>query len=65
MLPLESNTYIFIVKIWSEEVIDSENETLWRGEVKHVPSGKRHYFGSTEQFLAILQTYLKDIGIEI
>jgi hypothetical protein len=65
MLPLETNTRIFIVKIWLEEVATNEQHAVWRGQVKHVPTGQRHYFNNMKEFHDILQFYLQAIGIKI
>lgn len=65
MLPLEANTCIFIVKIWLEEGANDEQPVIWRGQVKLVPTGQRHYFKNMKEFQHVLQPYLQAIGIKI
>ena len=65
MRPLEATTRIFIVKFWLEEVANEEQPAIWRGQIKHVPTGQRHYFSNMKEFQHILQSYLQAIGINI
>ncbi|MDX1413892.1 MAG: hypothetical protein R3293_06855 [Candidatus Promineifilaceae bacterium] len=64
MLPLESNTYIFIIKIWREAATDDAKGSLWRGRVTYIPGGERNHFNNMDELMAIMKTRLQKIGID-
>ncbi len=45
-----------IVRLWP----GPEGSTEWRGEVRHVPTGKSARFTSLSQLSAVVETFLKD-----
>jgi hypothetical protein len=57
----ETNTHPFIVKIWLEEV----RQATWRGEITHVPSGKRRAFSDLSDMNAFIVPYLESMGVRL
>jgi hypothetical protein len=44
---------LFTVRVWAEKV--SEERTEWRGQVKHVLSGRARYFRNWPDLIAFLE----------
>lgn len=61
----ETNTRIFIVKIWVEERADGKIKTKWRGHIAHIPSNERRYFSNLFVIILFILPYLKKLGIRI
>ena len=38
---LETLAHTFITKLWVEETAEESGQTLWRGHITHVPSGRK------------------------
>ena len=55
----EANTHPFIVKIWLEE----SRRATWRGQITHVPSGKRRAFSDLSDMTAFIVLYLESMGV--
>lgn len=51
--------HTFIVRVWSEETGSGKQSDEWRGEVVHVASGKRVYFGDFVSIAGILASMTK------
>jgi hypothetical protein len=61
----ETNTRVFIVKIWVEERADGKTKTQWRGHIAHIPSNERRYFSDLLDIILFVLPYLRKIGIRI
>ena len=64
MVPIESNTHSFIIKIWLEEEPDRERQGQWRGHITHVSSGERRYLQGLDDILAQIAPYLEEWGLK-
>ena len=62
---LEVNTHSFIVRIWLEEVASEDKGALWRGYVRHVPTGEQQYLESLEDILLFIGPYLSKMGMKL
>lgn len=58
----EATIHSFIVKIWIEEIIAENGETIWRGHITHVPSNERRYFTNLRDISAFINIYLEGMG---
>jgi len=52
------DTHSFILRFWSEPRESGGATPLWRGEVEHVPTGKRIYFKNFDELEQFLAPYL-------
>jgi hypothetical protein len=54
----KSNSHLFMVRVWAEEVADDRSE--WRGKVQYVNGidGETHYFRDWPALVAWLQAML-------
>jgi hypothetical protein len=59
----EASPQSFIVKIWLEETKEEEGQTVWRGHITHVPSGKRRYVQALDEVPAFIEPYLEAMGV--
>lgn len=65
MLPIESSTQIFIIRIWLEEIADNDKPALWRGRLIHVPSGESQHFNNMQELIDLMREHLQAINIDI
>jgi hypothetical protein len=56
------DTHSFILRCWREPRELKEAAPVWRGEVEHVPTGKRIYFKNFEELKQFLTSYLPEIN---
>ena len=61
---LESHTHSFVIKIWLEETPAEAGKAIWRGQITHVPSGKRRFIEDLDEIPLIVLPYLQEIGVE-
>jgi hypothetical protein len=59
MVPAESSTHSFIVKIWLEEEATTTLPPFWRGHVTHVGTGERCHVQDAAGMLEFLNRYIK------
>jgi hypothetical protein len=59
----EANTHPFIVKIWLEETVEEARQATWRGQITHVPSGKRRVFSDLSDMTTFIVPYLESMGV--
>lgn len=59
----EGNTHPFIVRIWLEETAEEARQPSWRGQITHVPSGKRRTFSRLPDMTAFIVPYLESMGV--
>jgi hypothetical protein len=55
----------FVVRIWLEETADEARQAKWRGEITHLPSGKRSYVESLQDITGFIIPYLESMGVTI
>lgn len=61
---LETHIQSFIIKIWVEEADDGRGRARWRGQITHVPSGKRSYLRDLNCIEFFMMPYLKRMGVK-
>jgi len=54
----------FIVRIWLEPRELRGAPAVWKGEIEHVLSRKRHFFTSLDKIAELIRPYLVNLGIE-
>ena len=57
-------THSFVLRCWREPRELEAAESVWRGEVEHVPTGKRIYCKNFEELKGFLASYLPEITAE-
>lgn len=57
----ESNTHVFIIKLWADEVTDEPGQVVWRGHITHVPSQRRQYIEDLFDIPAFILLAAKDV----
>lgn len=55
--PFETSTHAFVLRVWREEPLTDNGESMWRGHITHVQSGQRRYFQHLREVAAFLTTY--------
>jgi hypothetical protein len=58
-----SRTVSFMVRIWIEETAQEAGRTIWRGYIRHIPSGERHYIRSPNDVGRFAAQQLESIGV--
>ncbi|HEX5703532.1 MAG TPA: hypothetical protein VFX97_10075 [Pyrinomonadaceae bacterium] len=58
----ESKVHSFIVKLWLEVPNDRKRPPSWRGQVTHVPSGKRRYLQRLQDIVTFVGTYVPELN---
>jgi hypothetical protein len=61
--PLETQLHSFIVKVWSEAT--DEKTVSWRGNITHVPSGRRLYITDVNEICGFIEDYLTEMGVNL
>jgi hypothetical protein len=60
----ESSVHRFIVKVWLEETSQEAGDATWRGQITHVPSGRRGTIQELEDIVAFVRPYLEAMGVD-
>jgi hypothetical protein len=60
----ETNTHVFVVKIWLEEKADGENQASWRGHITYLPGGERIYIDDLDEITAFIIPHLERMGVK-
>ncbi len=47
----------FLVRVWWETDVPSKESTLWRGYVRHIPSGEAVYVRTLEDLVAFIERW--------
>jgi len=55
----DSTIISFIVRVWLEEVAIEDCSPIWRGHIRCIPNGKRHYFKNIREIPALIAAHLK------
>jgi hypothetical protein len=64
MVPFESTTHSFIIRIWLEEPGEAGG-AKWRGHITHVPSGERRYLKNVDDAVDFILPYLAKMGVRL
>lgn len=48
----------FVIKIWLDDTAVEDGAVSCRGQITHVPGGKRHYFDSLDGVTSIIESFL-------
>jgi hypothetical protein len=60
----KEKTHSFIVRVWLESREIKGALPQWRGEVKHVTSGKQIYLKNLTDITSFITPYLEEMGIK-
>ncbi len=55
----EQTIHSFIVRVWVEEMDESSQHPLYRGQVVCLPKGERYYFKQLDEILTIIQSTIE------
>lgn len=61
--PFETNTQVFIVRIWPEPRDSTAAVPEWRGVIEHAPSRARRYLRDLNVIPEFIAPYLEQIGM--
>ena len=59
----EFSVHSFIVKVWLEEEATEDSDSVWHGQITHVPSGEKRYLNNLDQISLFIRPYLEAMGI--
>ncbi|HMN31285.1 MAG TPA: hypothetical protein PKE45_24250 [Caldilineaceae bacterium] len=60
----ESGTHSFLIRLWVEERSAETGQVTWRGQIIHVPSGKRQAISDPDEIIAFLMPYFAQMGVQ-
>ena len=60
----ESNTHVFVIKLWAEDVDHESGNAIWRGHITHVPSQQRKSLESLFDIPAFILLCAKDVRFQ-
>lgn len=55
----------FVIKVWVEEIVSESGTVVWRGRIRHVPSGRQHYFEQLHEVVTFMAPYLQAMGARL
>jgi len=61
----ESNTHVFMFKIWLEERAEGCRKAKWRGYIIHLLSGSKQYINDFNDVIHFTFPYLENLNIRI
>jgi hypothetical protein len=61
----EDFTHAFIVRFWLEPREIEDNMPIWRGMIKHVPSGRRIYIKNFREIIPFIESHLESAGVNL
>ena len=62
MSAIQSNTHVFIVKIWLDHEPEQAQPAKWRGRITHVPSDQQRHFSDLTDIAKFIVPYLHQMG---
>lgn len=62
---VEAQTHSFIIRVWLEETAEETGQAVWRGVIRHVPSGERRYLRDAGDIVAFITPYLEEMGVKL
>lgn len=60
---IETDIHAFVIRIWLEEMADGRQNATWRGQITHVPSGRRRSIDHLHDIATFIEPYLEAMGI--
>jgi hypothetical protein len=61
----EDFTHAFIVRFWLEPREIKDAMPIWRGMIKHVPSGRRRYLKKFDEIVPFIESHLESSGLKL
>lgn len=58
MVRFDQESHSFVIRLWQERQARSNAAVVWRGWIKHVQSGRRHYFQNATALHQFVAAYL-------
>ncbi len=62
---IQHNTHSFIVKVWREAADQAGAPMIWRGQITHVPSGRRYALTDLREIPPFIEPYLAQLGVQL
>lgn len=59
----EFSAHSFIVKVWVEEEVNTQDDPIWHGHITHVPDGEQRYLRNLSEIPRFVKPYLSAMGI--
>lgn len=60
----QTSIHSLIVKIWRKDDASKASQTIWHGQVTHVPSGERDYSKNPDELPTIVAAQLRKLGVQ-
>jgi len=61
----EDFTHAFIVRFWLEPREIKDAMPIWRGMIKHVPSGRRLYLKKFDEIVPFIESHLNSVRVKL
>ncbi len=61
----EDFSHSFIVRFWLEPREIRDAMPIWRGMIKHVPSGRRLYLENFDEVVPFIESHLNSAGVKL
>jgi len=61
----EDFTHAFIVRFWLEPREIEDAMPIWRGMIKHVPSGRRIYLENFDEIIPFIESNLNSVSVKL
>ncbi len=60
-----SSVHSFIVKLWVERAADEATRATWRGNITHVPDGRRRPVRKLDDITDFIEPYLRGANVGV
>jgi hypothetical protein len=60
-----SSIHSFIVKLWLEPSADKYSQDTWRGNITHVPDGRRQYLRELDDITDFIEPYIEEMNVKV
>lgn len=61
----DSSTHSFLIRLWVVEQAGGNGHVTWRGQIIHIPSGRRQTLQDLTEIVPFLAPYLAEMGVEV
>jgi hypothetical protein len=55
----EASIVSFIVRVWKEDTVAHELQSIWRGHITCIPDGPHQYFANINEIAGLIRAYLE------
>lgn len=55
----DASIFSFIVRVWREEACSEKHQAVWRGHIKLIPDGERHYFTNINEIPDLIAAHME------